>query len=456
MYRNHTATRITVAAVAASALLTGCSSPSEPVSSTGGVEEATESSVSEGAASEARFDTGSFKTEPHSGWPRDNAKIGAIVEAMRIGSATLLPYEVDDSFARGGASNTLSFDGVQDVVSEPVFEALQPLADSYLTGYGRVGLQENIPHRAQQSLLRFKNPESAQQAAHIILETMLAQGGGISVPGDRQPLPAVEVPGQPEVLATMDASNGVMTSVRAVNEFVLLTETRNTAVPNGRQSPEDFEKELADIEWMPAYHAAFYTKQVPLIDTIPTHKTAEGVGMSDQWPEADPEELLRYTLMPAENTRRAYRTPSWANERLMAGNYTNVGERFRMFDQANITAMAQAETLVYRTANPQQAELLRATFSAEDAESEPQPYDEPQGVPGATCATFPTAHGTRYSCTLVYENYFVDAGVSEVDESLPDVGAEPSQESTPMPDAKTQLSQMVAAQYLLLTKAPKK
>lgn len=453
MYRTRTAV---VAAVAASALLTGCSSPSEPVLSTGETDETTASSASDGATPETQFDTGNFNAEPHPGWSRDSAEIGPIVEAMRIGSATLLPYEVDDSFARGGASSILSFEGVQDVVPKPVFEALQPLAESYLTGYGRVGLQKNMPHRAQQSLLRFTDPESAQQAAHIIQETMLAKGGGTIVPEDRQPIPAVEVPGQPEVLATIDTPGGVMTSVRAVNEFVLLADTRNTAVTDGRESPEDFEKKLADVEWMPAYHAAFYTKQVPLIDTIPTHKTAEGVGKSDQWPEADPDDLLRYTLMPAENTRKAYRTPSWANERLMAGNYTNVDERFRMFTQADITAMAQAETLVYRTANPQQAELLRATFTVEDAESEPQPYDEPQGVPGATCSTFPTAHGTRYNCTLVYENYFVDAGVTEIDGATPDVGAKPSQESEPMPDAKTQLSQMIAAQYLLLTKAPKK
>lgn len=443
MYRIRTQTLTAlIAAVAASALLSGCSAPSEPVLSSGESDETAASS-----ASEARFDTGNFSAEPHSGWPRDNAKIGAIVEGMRIGSATLLPYEVDESFTRGGVSQALSFEGVQDVVPKPVFEALQPLADSYLTGYGRVGLRENLPHRAQQEVLRFISPESAQRAAHIIQDTMLADGGGTVVP--------VEVPGQPEVLATMDAPGAVMRSVRAVDEFVLLAETRNTAVPDGRQPMEEVEKEAAAVEWMPAYHAAFYTKQVPLIDTIPTHKTADGTGKSDQWAEADPDDLLRYTLMPADNTRKAYRTPSWANERLMAGNYTNVDERFRMFNQADITAMAQAETLVYRTANPQQAELLRATFTVEDAESEPQPYDEPQGVPGATCATFPTAHGTRYNCTLVYENYFVDAGVTEIDGSTSDVGAKPSQESEPMPDAKTQLSQMIAAQYLLLTKAPK-
>lgn len=448
---------LTIAAAGlASVLLVGCSpvaqdaAQDQPHDQAQGTEQGTDAQVASGE--NASFDTGSYRDEPHSGWPRDNDKVGQITELTKIGSATLLPYEVDERFSHGGAAVRQSnWDALGAEIPDVAYDALQGLAGNFLHGFTRLGLTESEDEKAELSLLRFTDAESARRAANILQDTMLEQGGrGLS--GERYGLEPVEVTGQPGALATLDQQAGTMRSAMVVDEFVLYAVTSNTARVNS-DAPE--KAALTQTDWMPQFHATFLAKQTPLIATIATRKTPEGIGKSEQWPEADPDDLLRFAVLPADNTQKSGRMPAWANERIMAGNYTNVGERFVMFEQADILAMAQAETLLYRTANQKQAELLRATLAAEEAEAEREEYPDPQGVPGTTCFREPVHGGIRYACTLVYENYFAEAFVSEVEDATPDVGAKPSTEGAPTPDAKTQLSQMMAAQYLLLQEAPK-
>lgn len=458
MFAHHTALALASAGLA-SVLLVGCSSgtpqdtPQDQAQDEAqGTAQGTDAQVASGE--NASFDTGTYRSEPHSGWPRDDAKIGQITELTKIGSATLLPYEVDERFSHGGAAIRQSnWDALGVGFPDVAYDALQGLAGSFLDGFTRLGLTETGNEKAELSLLRFTDAESAQRAVTLFHETMLEQGGK-EPSGERYGLEPVDIPGQPGALATLDPRTGTLRSAFAVDEFVLYTVTSNIGGINS-DAPGDADAALPQEDWMPQFHADFLTKQTPLIATIATHKTPEGFGKSDQWPEADPDDLLRFAVMPADNTQKSGRMPAWANERMMAGNYSNVGERFVMFEQADILAMAQAETLLYRTANQKQAELLRATLAAEEAESEREEYTDPQGVPGTTCFREPTHGGVHYACTLVYENYFAEAFVSEIEAATPDVGAKPSAEETPAPDAKTQLSQMMAAQYLLLQHAPK-
>lgn len=458
MFAHRTALTLASAGLA-SVLLVGCSAGAPPDTSQDQARDQAQDTAQGtdaqvGSGENASFDTGTYRSEPHSGWPRDDDKIGQITELTEIGSATLLPYEVDERFSHGGAAIRQSnWDALEFGFPDVAYDAMQGLAGNFLHGFTRLGLTETGNEKAELSLLRFTDAESAQRAAELFHDTILEQGGK-DPSGERYGLEPVDIPGQPGALATLDPRTGTLRSALAVDEFVLYTVTLNIAHINA-EAPGEAEAALTQVDWMPQFHADFLTKQTPLIATIATRKTPEGFGKSDQWPEADPDDLLRFAVMPADNTQKSGRMPAWANARMMAGNYSNVGERFVMFEQADILAMAQAETLLYRTANQKQAELLRATLAAEQAESEREEYTDPQGVPGTTCFREPTHGAVRYSCTLVYENYFAEAFVSEIEAATPDVGAKPSAEDDPAPDAKTQLSQMMAAQYLLLQQAPK-
>lgn len=449
----HRTALVLVSAGLASTLLVGCSSgPSQDATESPAQNSAQGTDTQVAVGEKASFDTGTYRSEPHAGWPRDDEKIGQITELTKIGSATVLPYEVDERFSHGGAAIRQSnWDSLGVEFPQVAYDAMQGLASQFLHGFTRLGLSDTGSEKAELSLLRFTDAESAQRAAELFQSTMVDQGGK-DLSGKRYGLEPVEVPGQPGALATLDPQAGLMRSAMAVDEFMLYAVTTNT-LHNNPGAPGKEETALTQVDWMPQFHADFLAKQTPLIATIPTRRTPSGFGTSNQWSEADPDDLLRFAVLPADNTQKSGRMPAWANERMMAGNYSNVGERFVMFEQANILAMAQAETLLYRTANQKQAELLRATLAAEEAEGEREEYTDPQGVPGTECYREPVHGGVRYACTLIYDNYFAEAFVSEVEGAAPDVGAKPSAEDAP--DAQTQLSQMMAAQYLLLQQAPK-
>ena len=123
------------------------------------------------------------------------------------------------------------------------------------------------------------------------------------------------------------------------------------------------------------------------------------------------------------------------------------------------TRATASETTLVRASNAANADLIEASFKAIDSNSEDsatlQLYDEPQNVPGTTCYASPRDGQTYYFCYLRYKNYFAHAGITEshpLDDEVkttPDSGAEKL-------DPKKTLSQIIAAQYYILEKAPTK
>ena len=108
-----------------------------------------------------------------------------------------------------------------------------------------------------------------------------------------------------------------------------------------------------------------------------------------------------------------------------------------------------------RAPNEAHADLIEATLKALDAEVEGiEPYDEPQNVPGTTCYTSPGNNATYYSCYLRYGNYVARGNLVDIkpDEDEVTTSAAPDDQKV---DVKTQLSHIMAAQYLILQEAPK-
>lgn len=453
----------------ASALLTACSAQDDNAvnaSATPAESSDTAADVVSSSAGDEQLETGEYRTEPHKGWPRDNDKIGSIIETNRIAFNTLLPYEVDPAFSVGGVSDRdSSIDTFQFAVPPKVSEALNEVGSKYLTGFHTMATTEKEDRKVENYVARFTDPESAQRAADLIHSSLLAQSGGDRSVGEPGPLEEIAVPGQNTARATIDTPRAMAYAVDTHNEFLIYSVALNLSSTDreiaemapgevhGANQSLDPETDPSSLDWAPEYFSTFLAKQHPLIDTIPTHITEAGYGQSAEWPDADPDNLLKFSVLKPDSYKQTGPVPAATNERMMVGNYRNVPEMFTLYQQANIEAASQGETMLFRTKNPESAQLIRATYASMDDASDPQPYDDPQGVPGTECYVSHTAHGKNYSCTLVYENYFAEGSEDEIDSTSPDVGGSTSTQEAQV-DHKARLSRKMAAQYLLLKQAP--
>lgn len=443
---------VAATAVASALLLTGCDLPLK--GGDGAPGESTEDSLSMAPA----YDTGSYRAEPHSGWPEDSwEELGPITETTLIGGQTLLPYEVDESFTLGRAPQRQSKFGLfLQLLPKQIQEKVTGLEPSYLTGYSHMASNADSTARAENSVLRFVSPEAAEEAANLLHEAYLAEGGTDYSTDEHYPLENVTIPGNDKIRAVKDERGSVQRAFIPKDEYLLFTYTSNARMDTAG-NPIELGPDAMD--WMVEYAKNFADKQLPLIDLIPSHKTSEGYGKSDEWPAPDPDDILRYTVMKPEDEKAVGGVPMALNARQLAGQYVEVPEMLKMYDNAKVEAAATAETTLLRAANAANAGLIEATYKAIDANSGTltalEPYDEPQNVPGTSCYSSAEDGRTHYFCYLRYENYFAQASVVEFDPLKSEIttSAAPDAEEK---DPKTKLSQIMAAQYLILEQAPKK
>ena len=446
---------LTVAAVLCSAsLFVGCSATEGLLGGDGKPEEEPTNEV-QTEPEEPTFDTGPYRAEPHSGWPEEaRENVGPIVETTLIGQNTLLPYEIDELFAKGRApQREESFKVFKIGFADQIKDDLDQLEPTYLTGYTQMAQTKEKDRRAENSVYRFVSPDAAKDAAKVIHEAWLAEGGTNYGDDSTYGLEEVEVPGPEGILATKDTEQQVLHVLYPKDEFLYVLYLTNEIFD------ENFErKEFADdsLDWAFEYAGEYVEKQAPLIDALPTHKTPEGFGKTDDWYEVDPDDILRFTVFAPEGVQRVGAVPSTMNARMAASIYHETPEVLRMFDNAQVEAAAVTETVLFRASNSSHADLIQATFRAIDSNIEdapaPQPYDEPQGIPGTECYSQARGKDTLRFCYLRYENYFAHANVMEYARNDDAVTTDEQQEEDP----EQKLSQIIAAQYEILKHAPTK
>lgn len=444
----------TATTVAAATLLTSCGLPgfSDDVEPTdiahAGAESHDPIEPSDTAdADHPQYDTGSYKTQPAQGWNETSDQDGPTVEMARIADNTLLPYEVDAALKTAtrveyyDTPGKFAFD-----LNEGPITALRELGSAFRIGYG-VFAEADDGRNASNIVIRFEDPEAAKVASDAIEKSFLTEGR--SAPdeaGNSQPDQPVDIPGHPDAHATLSSDGRTLSMLEIHNEYLMLVTAESDA-------------ETLDEGWQASYVAGFVDRQKPLLDTIPTKKTPAGYGFSNEWPPVDPDDILRFTLAhpTGEDEAETFSFTGAMNKRQMAGNYSDAPKMLNAIDQANVEAMAQNQTRLFRTKNRESAELIAATMKAARADGEVEFWDHPEGVPGVTCSTeFVDDMRTSYSCGLVYENYFATATIEETDFSAPGETRVGDSEQTTQTDPKKQLAQAMAAQYLILTQAPTK
>ncbi|MGV0432214.1 DUF7373 family lipoprotein [Corynebacterium sp. 20_84] len=439
---------MTIAALASATLLVGCSNAD------GNKEHASNETVGQAESqtdqeAEPTFDTGSYNAEPHKGWPSLPDDVGPASEIARITDNTLLPYEVDKDFSKGtGAERQYNLDGLALFLHESMSAKLEPFAANYVHGFMRTATTENGDKEVGHYVLRFTDAETAQQAATDVMAGYLESGDNfLALKPTNDGGTEEQLAGHAQAKAVRSTDGQLLSAAVAHNEYVVLAYAGN-AEDSQSASPQE-------AEWQTGYLDQLITMQIPLLDTIPTKKTEAGYGMSDDWPALDPDDILKYTLLgPKDDSLPSMgRLPASVTPRAMAGQYEGVSAMLTAIDQAGVEAMADSEFKLFRAKNPESAELLLATMRAFNADGEVKKWDEPQGVPGAECGTkFNSSVGKTHFCHLTYENYFATAEIFEGDEREDEVGGETTE--APAVDPKKQLSQAVAAQYLILQQAP--
>lgn len=452
------------AVLAAAGLLAACSpqekQPEEPQEQASG-QETTEVSDDE------KYDAGPYRSEPHRGWKETPDNLGVYIELVNIGHNVLLPYEVDEQFVIGrGPREYLAFEALNPAFPDAVAEKLGAFESNFITGWAYSADNEDQSHLAENYVLRMTDPTSAENFAATVRDNYLAAGGENFLEHTTYPLEYQSIPGHPDAAGMLDIEGEKLHMVTTHNEFVIMANLwagfgfdEGPAGPTGSETPTETEAETetegpadpASLEWMSQYMSTFLTKQLPLIDTIQTHKTEEGYGKNDGWQPIDPDDILRYVVMQPEGVARVGTLQKSANKRMMVGHYRDVPGMSAAIDQAKPEAMALGETSLFRMKNPEIAELMRASFRAMDVDGEPEKYDEPQNIPDTECYSSYTTTGKRHYCYMVFDNYFAQGGITE---TTTDTGkTETSSNQAPKVDPKTQLSQVMAAQYLTLKKA---
>ena len=442
--RKRTALRLAAMLTVTALFSTGCSVLDIAGKSGEGPAEPTTDEVLDQPGPE--LDTGSYSTEPHKGWPETDDGLGPSAEITLLANNTLLPYEVNKDFKRGTASRRLwNFDSLSLDLPKVTRDRLAPLGDKFLVGYAYLADDGSPDRGVGNFVLRFEDPESAQKAADAISETNLKEGSMYFFEDDpHRPGTVEDLPNYNDATAVRTDDGKSVDAVTVHKEYLLMS----TAFASDDNADAETKK------WQGAYISEFFTKQVPILDTLKTHKTAAGYGFSDEWPALDPKDILKYTVMAPrdESVRALGGLPMALEPRGMAGGYKEVPEILSMIDQAQVEAMADMETTLYRTKNPEGAKLILATMHALGADLNHQPWDPPQEVQGMECWQDSRSTGTVYTCYLVYENYFAESSAYEGDKD-PDA-VEGSDDGKTTMDPKLQLSQAMAAQYLILQKAP--
>lgn len=440
------------AAIGALTLLTACAPSDAPAP-----EQATnETAAASSSTAPEDFETGPYRGEPQAGWSETKDEIGPLIESNMIGFNTLLPYEVDPEFSEGAAARAVDFAYFGDsIYSSDKGESLLPLESRYLRGYvagGKTAHDRLVFHE----IYRFTDADAAQEAVDTMFNVAM-ENGRISDIGEVTPLDSMEIPGRPEARGIWDILRDEATIFEPHNEFVIMATLKNPADFDPDKDKEEARQAQA---WMPGYAAEFLSKQAPLIDTIPTRKTEAGFGMNEGWAPVDPDDILKYVVMNPEDEEFVGKVPAAVNKRMMASNWKIVPEMLTVIDKAEVSAMAQGTTLLFRTGDNPKAELIRATINAATGEDEGvKEYEDPQGIPGTTCTEHKNDYDqTIYDCSLVYENYYATAQVlEEPEDDKPEVGGNETTSAAQENeiDGRTRLSYIMAAQYKMLQSAPK-
>ena len=431
--------KASVVALLSVVLLSACSNLPNPLgksqdSSTEQTSTATDA-VGTTSAAPTAFDTGGFKTEPHSPLPDPTPETGKASEAYLMGEYVPLPYEVDPVLEKGQASHpvTAARDLRGTFVSSEI-NVMAPFDDKLQSGFHNSAEKpRQRPHdatlNATQTLLRYDSPETAQNVAQKLYEDDTAPKPEGTMGLVYQPDSVTGMPNS-YVLSYIAPDTGVKSYnvITTYNEYVIAT---YASAPQGQE------------QWSQEYVKKAYDRQIPLLEQFPGIKTPAGYGKAPTYPPHDPNSVVVYTVWPREEDEPDW--PGTLGPRGTAGAYANSKEIYNTMTQQGATHNGVNMSFVFRANNDFGAQAILNSFMSSDLQIGAKEYPEPQGVPDTKCVIREEVASTTNSCYVTNGRYLAQVIKTTVS-------------SKPEEKAKQQemVSQMVAAQYEILKKADQK
>lgn len=395
------------------AVATACA-PDEPPSG-GNAEQTTVAS--------ADYDTGKYKTTPGKLLRDTDESNVRSIESRVLSEYVPLPFEVDPALTQGALSTVLYNSPMLLVAfTQETQEVI--VGKNFLYGYYNAGLQPSddptVPAFAvNQAVLRFEDPESANQVVHELHQAELRQGDRNSGTYFIEGLP------QAYISSHVNDRNGAI-------KYSVFIPHEEYVIYYWTEAPDGNDTQQTD------FISKAFKLQAPLLEEFPSVKTAKGYGKTDQFPSMDAGQILKYAVQPLEDEDPTF---SAYGPRGMAAGFVNPKLAYDTLVQAGSTYNARGGTDVFRATNDFGAQAIANAFISERVENGFEEYSEPQSLPQATCVEKLLVDGKEYGCTIVVGRY---VGTGSVKADVTDEDQEAK---------KKNLSQKMAAQYLIFQEA---
>lgn len=387
------------------------------------------------AAAEQKFDTGKYKTEPATIAGDVDEQVANTLAVADLAEYVPLPFEIDPVVSEGrGSQQIFGAKSMAVTLSDAQVGILEQNGLMY-------GYQNNAKSPTEKAtdpsfsvnhaVLRFKDPQTAENVANELHNNAVTEGVKLLETDPPIPQAEVSIEGLPQArvhATTWDYEDTISyTSFTPQAEYLIYTWAK---VPK------------AEEQWNANFIKQAFDKQLPLLLQYPSMKTSEGYGVTTDFPQLDPGNILVYTLASPEgeeNQRVARLGP-----RGVSGLFKAPESVYNSLVEAGSLYNAQRASIVFRADNDFGAQAIVNTLLSKEHNNGAKPYDEPQGVPDTTCVSEDTTSGANFACYVVNGRYVAELSISaKADEQ--DKEAQ-----------KKELSQRVAAQYLIFQKADQK
>lgn len=362
------------------------------------------------------LDPGNYPTEPQPALgAAGSPKVGARVEAARMSSAVVGPWEVDDRLDDSKLPNgIISFpDGLGALLAPQVAEAAA--RNQFVTAFVSNRADGDNEEALLLAVLRFADDQAASTAAREMQEAALIPQDPESFLPTSQP---TTIPGHPETLASWSETNfparGPTTSVQ------LMT-------PRGPFVLYQWARTGENLDAVTARAATALDQQIPRIDEFaPTEVNA----LADL--PVDPSGLLARTL-PAPKDFPALQPNGLTFNRAGALHFQSEPlSATTLFDQTRMDEWAYGGISVYQAGDEKGADQIVGQFVAESQDQSGMDKADPvPNFPGSHCNRRQDGEGAvvMFTCFAAADRYAFEAT------------------SAQLVDAQ----QQVAAQYLMLT-----
>lgn len=402
----------------AGVLLAGCSNDTdgEPSAKSGG-------DAAPAAVDTAALDPGTYPTSPAAEYPRATLDNIVEVEGQRLAEFTVAPFEVDPLLVSGGTPTRVlrSGKGLGIVISNGSADIAHN--NGMLYGYvstasTRTPKVTDPSRTVVNAVMRFPNAEQAATAAREIHTqiTTVDEGGGISTPD------------------TIDVLPNTLVSTRESTSQAGPEVSVNTFTPHGDYLLYTFAQAPAgEKDWTAKAVAKTLSLQSPLIDQFPGLPTKDqNGGTAPELPMVDQDKILIYAIPDPDTKAGLADDQAVYGPRGMSHRSMNPPLTQRVLSETGSEHNAVGKTTVYRATDEEGAQRIIDEFSNDLTSQGYASAATPPGLPTARCFTKDTISGTVDYCMIVNGRYVGEASAL---------------------DNKTDLDQMISAQYLILQKA---